>query len=123
MPLSLIPLWRRCRYRNSRRFQRVIVGPASFACWAESHHWGLELDSTLSTSAWPANRMTNVYRLNIRTGKRVLWKEILPPNPAGFTFYFLLLTASRTSTLTAGSFPRFSGGWVRVTRLALRGAL
>jgi serine/threonine protein kinase len=33
-----------------------------------------------------------IYRLNVNTGKRTLWKEIPLPDPAGFIFYSLLLT-------------------------------
>jgi len=35
---------------------------------------------------------TKIYRLNVKTGKKVLWKEIPPPDLAGFIFYSLLLT-------------------------------
>jgi len=33
-----------------------------------------------------------IYRLNVRTGERVLWKELVAPDLAGFSFYALLLT-------------------------------
>jgi hypothetical protein len=33
-----------------------------------------------------------IYRLNVKTGKRVLWKEIPTPDLAGFDFYSMLLT-------------------------------
>ena len=33
-----------------------------------------------------------IYRLNVRTGERVLWKELVAPDLAGFLFYSLLLT-------------------------------
>ncbi len=33
-----------------------------------------------------------IYRLNVRTGERVLWKELVALDLAGFLFYSLLLT-------------------------------
>jgi serine/threonine protein kinase/Tol biopolymer transport system component len=35
---------------------------------------------------------SKIYRLNVRTGNRVLWKELPTPDLAGFDFYSLLLT-------------------------------
>jgi hypothetical protein len=35
---------------------------------------------------------SQIYRLNVRTGERVLWKELATPDLAGFNFYSLLLT-------------------------------
>jgi Tol biopolymer transport system component len=35
---------------------------------------------------------TKIYSLNVRTGKRVLWKELATPDLAGFVLYSLLLT-------------------------------
>jgi hypothetical protein len=36
--------------------------------------------------------LTRIYRLNIDTGERVLWKEIPSPDLAGFGLYSMVLT-------------------------------
>ncbi len=40
---------------------------------------------------------THIYRLNARTGERVLWKELPTPDLAGFVFHSLLLTPDGNS--------------------------
>ena len=53
--------------------------------------WASEKDVIYVSTVGP-NHLHKIYRLNVNTGKRILWKEIPVADPAGFSFYSLLLT-------------------------------
>jgi len=48
-------------------------------------------------SASNGRAILKIYRTNIRTGKKMLWKEIQPPDPTGFGLYDLVISPDAKS--------------------------